>query len=93
MTNNLFFQNFHYNFTMEWWVAMEWAKNDEFLFVSAWDRLMVLKERLELLKRKHQIVIEDKVQQIKTKEPISIQMGTEVEQLSGIKEFKADLKE
>ena len=72
---------------------MEWAKNDEFLFVSAWDRLMVLKERLELLKRKHQIVIEDKVQQIKTKEPISIQMGTEVEQLSGIKEFKADLKE
>ena len=72
---------------------MEWAKNDEFVFVSTWDRLMVLKERLELLKRKHRIVVEDKVQQIKTKEPISIQMGTEVEQLSGIEEFKADLKE
>ena len=72
---------------------MEWAKNDEFVFESTWDRLMVLKERLELLKRKHRIVVEDKVQQIKTKEPISIQMGTEVEQLSGIEEFKADLKE
>ena len=72
---------------------MEWAKNDEFVFVSTWDRLMVLKERLELLKRKHRIVIEDKVQQIKTKEPISIQMGTEVENLSGIEMFKADLKE
>ena len=72
---------------------MEWAKNDEFVFVSSWDRLMVLKERLELLKRKHRIVIEDKVQQIKTKEPISIQMGTEVENLSGIEMFKADLKE
>ena len=72
---------------------MEWAKNDEFVFVSTWDRLMVLKERLELLKRKHRIVVEDKVQQIKTKEPISIQMGTEVENLSGIEMFKADLKE
>ena len=53
---------------------------------------MTLKERLELLKRKHRIVITDKIQKIKTKEPISIQMATEVENLSGMDMFKEDLK-
>ena len=53
---------------------------------------MILKERLELLKRQHHIVITDKIQKIKTKEPISIQMATEVENLSGMDMFKEDLK-
>ena len=72
---------------------MEWAKNDEFIFMSTWNRLMVLKERFVLLKRKHRIVITDNVLKIKTKEPISIQMGTEVENLSGMDMFKSDIKE
>ena len=73
-------------------MASQWAKNDEFIFVSTWNRLTILKERLELLKRKHRIVITDKVQNIKSKEPISIQMTTEVENLSGMDMFKEDLK-
>ena len=73
-------------------MASEWAKNDEFIFTSTWNRLMILKERLELLKRQHHIVITDKVQKIKTKEPISIQMATGVENLSGMDMFKEDLK-
>ena len=73
-------------------MASQWAKNDEFIFIGTWNRLTILKERLELLKRKHRIVITDKVQNIKSKEPISIQMTTEVENLSGMDMFKEDLK-